>query len=103
MIGEPVIMKSLAAAIEIKYRINVKVICPLKETDGLLADGDVAVRGEEELEQVLLRESENLKGVVADPLYRPVCTENVSFYDLQNIAFSCRIYKKKLSFLADLL
>ena len=37
LIGEPVIMKSLAAAIEIKYRINVKVICPLKETDGLLA------------------------------------------------------------------
>ena len=65
-------MKSLAAAIEIKYRINVKVICPLKETDGLLADGDVAVCGEEELEQVLLRESKNLKGVVADPLYRPV-------------------------------
>ena len=83
LIGEPVIMKSLAAAIEIKYRINVKVICPLKETDGLLADGDVAVRGEEELEQVLLRESENLKGVVADPLYRPVCPET---------AGSCRTY-----------
>lgn len=45
LIGEPVIMKSLDAAIEIKYRINVKVICPLKETDGLLADGDVASAG----------------------------------------------------------
>ena len=96
-------MKSLAAAIEIKYRINVKVICPLKETDGLLADGDVAVRGEEELEQVLLRESENLKGVVADPLYRPVCPENVTFYELPHIAFSGRIYKKKLPVLAELI
>ena len=94
-------MKSLAAAIEIKYRINVKVICPLKETDGLLADGDVAVRGEEELEQVLLRESENLK--VADPLYRPVCPENVAFYELPHIAFSGRIYKKKLPVLAELI
>ena len=103
LIGEPVIMKSLAAAIEIKYRINVKVICPLKETDGLLADGDVAVRGEEELEQVLLRESENLKGVVADPLYRPVCPENVTFYELPHIAFSGRIYKKKLPVLAELI
>lgn len=103
LIGEPVIMKSLAAAIEIKYRINVKVICPLKETDGLLADGDVAVRGEEELEQVLLRESENLKGIVADPLYRPVCPENVAFYELPHIAFSGRIYKKKLPVLAELI
>ena len=53
---EPMIMEIAGMQrIEIKYRINVKVICPLKETDGLLADGDVAVRGEEELEQVLLR------------------------------------------------
>ena len=103
LIGEPVIMKSLAATIEIKYRINVKVICLLKETDGLLADGDVAVCGEEELEQVLLRESKNLKGVVADPLYRPVCPENVAFYELPHIAFSGRIYKKKLPVLAELI
>ena len=102
LIGEPVIMKSLAAAIEIKYRINVKVICPLKETDGLLADGDVAVCGEEELEQAL-QSLKNVKGVVADPLYRPVCPENVAFYELPHIAFSGRIYKKKLPVLAELI
>ena len=102
LIGEPVIMKSLAAAIEIKYRINVKVIRPLKETDGLLADGDVAVCGEEELEQAL-QSLKNVKGVVADPLYRPVCPENVAFYELPHIAFSGRIYKKKLPVLAELI
>ena len=103
---------------EYTYQDGDLLICPecshewkegeqLEETaavvDGLLADGDVAVRGEEELEQVLLRESENLKGVVADPLYRPVCPENVAFYELPHIAFSGRIYKKKLPVLAELI
>ena len=102
LIGEPVIMKSLAAAIEIKYRINVKVICPLKETDGLLADGDVAVRGEEELEQVLLRESENLKGVVADPLYRPVCPEMWHFMSCRILHFREEFIKRNCRFLQNL-
>ena len=71
LIGEPVIMESLAVAIETEYQISVRVICPIREKKGLLADGDIAVRGEEELEQVLQR-SKNVKGIVADPLYRPV-------------------------------
>ena len=56
----------------------------------------------EELEQVLQR-SKNVKGIVADPLYRPVCPENVAFYELPHIAFSGRIYKKKLPVLAELI
>ena len=51
LIGEPVIMESLAAVIETEYQISVRVICPLREKKGLLADGDIAVCGEEELEQ----------------------------------------------------
>ena len=102
LIGEPVIMESLAVAIETEYQISVRVICPIREKKGLLADGDIAVRGEEELEQVLQR-SKNVKGIVADPLYRPVCPENVAFYELPHIAFSGRIYKKKLPVLAELI
>ena len=102
LIGEPVIMESLAVAIETEYQIFVRVICPIREKKGLLADGDIAVRGEEELEQVLQR-SKNVKGIVADPLYRPVCPENVAFYELPHIAFSGRIYKKKLPVLAELI
>ena len=102
LIGEPVIMESLASAIELKYQIPVKVICPLRETVGLLIQGDIAVRGEEELEQAL-RELKNIRGIVADPLYRPVCPENVEFYELPHIAFSGRIYKKKLPVLAEII
>lgn len=102
LIGEPVIMESLAAAIEVEYQISVRVICPLREKNGLLADGDIAVHGEEELERVLLG-LKNVKGIVADPLYRPICPENVAFYELPHIAFSGRIYKKKLPVLAELI
>ena len=77
-------------------------MCIRDRKKGLLADGDIAVRGEEELEQVLQR-SKNVKGIVADPLYRPVCPENVAFYELPHIAFSGRIYKKKLPVLAELI
>ena len=41
LIGEPVIMESLAAVIETEYQISVRVICPLREKKGLLADGDI--------------------------------------------------------------
>ena len=47
MIGEPVTMGSLAAAIELQYGRSVRVLCPLEETEGLLAPGDEAVCGED--------------------------------------------------------
>lgn len=99
LIGEPVIMESLAAAIEEKYRHPVKVLCPLRKTEGLLAEGDRNVHGEEEMEQEL----KDAKIIVADPLYRPICPKTAAFYELPHIAFSGRIYKKKLPVLAELI
>ena len=99
LIGEPVIMESLAAAIEEKYRHPVKVLCPLRKTEGLLAEGDRNVYGEEEMEQEL----KDAKIIVADPLYRPICPKTAAFYELPHIAFSGRIYKKKLPVLAELI
>ena len=99
LIGEPVIMGSLAAAIEAKYESPVKVICPLRETEGLLAPWDEKVQGEEEMENAL----KSADIIVADPLYRPVCPEKAQFYELPHIAFSGRIYKKHLPVLAELI
>ena len=98
LIGEPVTMGSLAVAIESKYGIAAKVICPLQETEGLLAPWDEKVRGEEEMEKAL----KNADIIVADPLYRPVCPKDAKFYELPHIAFSGRIYKKHLPVLADI-
>lgn len=98
VIGEPVTMGSLAAAIEMQTKRPVQVLCPLRETEGLLSLNDAAVRGEEELEERL----KGAKNIVADPLYRPICPPGSRFYELPHIAFSGRIYLKKLPVFAEL-
>ena len=98
LIGEPVTMGSLAAAIEMQTKRPVQVLCPLRETEGLLSLNDAAVRGEEELEMRL----KSAKNIVADPLYRPICPPESRFYELPHIAFSGRIYLKKLPVFAEL-
>lgn len=98
LIGEPVMMGSLAAAIEETYKKPVRVLCPLSETDGLLSEKDEKVRGEEAMEEKL----KHAGIIVADPLYRPICPKDCQFYELPHIAFSGRIYLKKLPAFADL-
>jgi len=92
LIGEPVTMGSLAAAIELQYGRPVRVLCPLEETEGLLAPGDEVVSGEEMMEEKL----KDAGIIAADPLYRPICPKNAQFYELPHIAFSGRIYLKKI-------
>lgn len=92
VIGEAVTMGSLAAAIEKKYHKAVRVICPLETHEGLLGENDRVSRGEEEIEN-LLKKTEI---IVADPLYRPICPKDSRFYELPHIAFSGRIFLKKL-------
>ena len=92
VIGEPVTMGSLAAAIEHKYQKKVQLLCPLEITEGLLREGDQAIRGEESIEEGL----KTAKIIIADPLYRPICPETARFYELPHIAFSGRIYLRKI-------
>ena len=92
LIGEPVTMGSLAAAIELQYSRSVRVLCPLEETEGLLTPGDEAGCGEEMMEQKL----KDAGIIVADPLYRPICPKDAQFFELPHIAFSGRIYLKKI-------
>ena len=92
LIGEPVTMGSLAAAIELQYGRPVRVLCPLEETEGLLASGDEAVCGEEMMEEKL----KDAGIIAADPLYRPICPKDAQFFELPHIAFSGRIYLKKI-------
>ena len=92
LIGEPVTMGSLAAAIEQKCGKKVQLLCPLEITEGLLRRGDEAIRGEEAMEEKL----KTARIIVADPLYRPICPESATFYEIPHIAFSGRIYLKNL-------
>ena len=92
LIGEPVTMGSLAAAIEQKCGKKIQLLCPLEITEGLLRRGDEAIRGEEAMEEKL----KTARIIVADPLYRPICPESATFYEMPHIAFSGRIYLKNL-------
>ena len=92
LIGEPVTMGSLAAVIEQKYRKKVQLLCTLEITEGLLRQEDEVIRGEEAMEEKL----KTARIIVADPLYRPICPESATFYEMPHIAFSGRIYLKNL-------
>ena len=93
LIGEPVTMGSLAAGIEKQYGRAVRILCPLKECDTLLGQKDAVVLGEEAMEEAL----KSARIIVADPLYRPICPKDSTFYELPHVAFSGRIYFHNLS------
>ncbi len=88
LIGEPVTMGSLAAGIEKHYGHSTRVLCPLKECESLIGEKDKVVLGEEVMEEEL----KGAKIIVADPLYKPICPKDSTFYELAHVAFSGRIY-----------
>lgn len=110
LIGEPVTMGSLAAAIRQEQGRNTKVICPTEIHEGLLRASDRAVHGEEETETALMKEA-LAKGsssggspieVVGDPLYKLICPKDTIFQPLPHLALSGRIYLKDMVDLAGL-
>lgn len=86
LIGEPVTMGSLAAAISRKHGKAVGLLCPVEAEEMLLAPGDRMVRGEEEIMEAL-RET---KLLVADPFYERICPAGVTLSPLPHQAFSGR-------------
>ena len=88
IIGESVFCASLAVAIEMEYGIPVRLLCPLDTEDFLLRDGDVRVPEEDDL----MEQIPKYAGVIADPMYRPICPEGTKLYELPHEAFSGRIF-----------
>ena len=74
--------------IEKQYGRAARVLCPLKECDTLLGQKDAVVLGEEAMEEAL----KSARIIVADPLYRPICPKDSTFYELPHVAFSGRIF-----------
>lgn len=88
IIGENVYCASLAAAIWMECKIPARVFCPLDTETELLRKGDLLTPEEDDL----LEHLKEAEGVIADPMYRPVCSKNKKFYPLPHEAFSGRIY-----------
>ena len=93
LIGEAVITQSLARAVSESSGCRTKVICPLETEAELINETDcLLLESEEEIAEALL----GAAGIIADPMYQPVCPEGVPFYPLPHEAFSGRIYRKQI-------
>ena len=68
LVGEPVMMGSLACALQAVSGLQGRVVCPLEVPDELLGPYDVRVEGEEGIEEAL----RGARYVVADGLLSPV-------------------------------
>ena len=95
--GESVFSGSLAAAIEADSGMPCRVLCPLEAEDRLLAPGDMRIFDEDAAAAAFAGAS----GVIADPMYAPVCPPDVPFHRLPHEAFSGRCYRKESLNLID--
>ena len=92
LIGEPVTMGSLAAAIRMELSLTPQVLCPLEQCEELLTSNMMQTVGEEDVESAL----KCSKVVIADPLYHPICPQEVQFIPLPHEAFSGRVFQKTM-------
>lgn len=95
--GEMVFSGSLARAIELDTGAACRVLCPLEAEDRLLAPSDLRIWDEDAAAAAFTEAS----GVIADPMYSPVCPPDVPFFRLPHEAFSGRCYRKESLNLID--
>ena len=92
VIGEAVTSLSLAQAIELTYQKGVKVLCTTECPNKLLRANDTLTSDEDDVIEALA----NIKTVIADPLYRPICPEHAKFIPLPAESFSGRLYRNEI-------
>ena len=92
VIGEGIISKSIASAIEMECGVPAKVLCAtecpkeyLRECDLMTPDEDDVIAG-----------LKGAKYVIADPLYKPIVPEDAQFIPLPSEAFSGRLYRAEI-------
>ncbi len=95
--GEMIFSGSLARAIELDTGSPCRVLCPLEAEDRLLAPGDIRIFDEDAAADAFAASS----GVIADPMYAPVCPPDVPFHRFPHEAFSGRCYRKESLNLID--
>lgn len=97
IIGESVISQSLKAALALKNGMNATVICPLETEPDYVAEDVLLLSSEEEIKEAIAK----AKTVIADPIYKTICSEKTNFIALPHEAFSGRIYRKEIPNLLD--
>ena len=92
IIGEAVISQSLKAALALKHGFNATVICPLETEPEYIGEDVLLLSSEEEIKEAI----SEAKTVIADPIYKTICSEEKNFVALPHEAFSGRIYRKEI-------
>lgn len=92
IIGEGVTSLSLAQAIELEYSKGAKVLCATECEKHFLREKDVLTPDEDAIIEAL----QDIKMVIADPLYRPICPKDTKFIPLPAENFSGRIYRNQI-------
>lgn len=92
IIGESVISQSLKAALALRYGIEATVICPL-ETEPEYTEKDVLLLSSEEDIKKAITDADT---VIADLIYKTICSEKVNFVAMPHEAYSGRIYRKEV-------
>ena len=92
ILGESVTSLSLASALELSCGKSTQVICTTAFGEEILRSKDLAYAWEEEIET----EIKNAKAVIADPLFKPICPDDVKFIELPAESFSGRIYRETI-------
>lgn len=88
IIGESVISQSLKAALALRYGIEATVICPL-ETEPEYTEKDVLLLSSEEDIKKAIMDADT---VIADPIYKTICSEKVNFVAMPHEAFKIISY-----------
>ena len=97
IIGEGVLSLSLAQAVERHFGKVTKVLCTTEFDAKYLRENDCITPYEEDIISAL----EGVKYIIADPLYKPVCPEEVKFIPLPSESFSGRLFRKEIPNLID--
>lgn len=92
LIGESVFSGSLARSLALERGLAARVLCPLETESACLAPGDRIAPDEDDLIPLLSEAS----GVVADPLYQPICPQGRPFCALPHEAFSGRMFRSDI-------
>ena len=92
ILGEALYSRSLAFALELETKKAVRVICTTDHSPELLRSKDTMALWEEDIAQAMA----DAQIVIADPLFRPICPENVRFIPLPAESCSGRIYRQQI-------
>ena len=92
VIGEGVASLSLASAIELECGIPAKVLCTTECPEDMLRECDIMTPDEEGV----IAAVEGAAIIIADPLYKAVCSPEAKFISLPSEAFSGRLYRPEI-------